>query len=141
MKLFQMATNWNRKIVTSAGAISRTATTKKVRISPAPSSREASSSSFGTLEAAFARWIRQRLDMASDGGGTQGTNWVNWGIAFKMSVGAYLGDENLVSASAAQLRSLLDYQIDANGHLPEEVYRNTGQADHEQSAADDDSAG
>jgi hypothetical protein len=51
-KLFQMATNWNRKIVTRAGAMRRVDTVKNVRISPEPSRRAASRSSPGTLAAA-----------------------------------------------------------------------------------------
>jgi hypothetical protein len=55
--LFQIVTNWNRKIVTRAGTIIRVAIEPKMRRSPAPSIRAASRTSSGT--AAFA-WIRAR---------------------------------------------------------------------------------
>ena len=52
-----MVTNWNRKIVTSAGLIMRTAIVAKMRRSPAPSMRAASMISSGTLALA---WMRAR---------------------------------------------------------------------------------
>ena len=54
-KLFQVATKMNRKIVTIAGARSRSTMVKKMRNSPAPSIRAASSSSSGTDVAAYMR--------------------------------------------------------------------------------------
>lgn len=50
-----MATNWNRKMVTRAGVISRDDTEKNVRNSPAPSSRADSISSCGTAALAKMR--------------------------------------------------------------------------------------
>lgn len=52
MKLFQIATNWNRNTVTSPGAIIGTAMAAKIRSSPAPSMRAASTTSSGTEAAA-----------------------------------------------------------------------------------------
>ena len=49
-KLFQVATNRNRKIVTIAGARILNTMVKKMRASLAPSIRAASSSDFGTPE-------------------------------------------------------------------------------------------
>src|SRR5690606_15861560 len=54
-KLFQISTNWKRKIVTSAGAIMRRLTPKKIRPSFAPSRRAASMTSSGTELAAKMR--------------------------------------------------------------------------------------
>ena len=54
-KLFQTATNWNRKMVTSDGSMSLRPTVAKMRSSPAPSSLAASMSSSGTLWAANTR--------------------------------------------------------------------------------------
>ena len=54
-KLFQVATNRNRKIVTMAGARMRSTMVKKILASPAPSMRAASSSSFGTEVCAYTR--------------------------------------------------------------------------------------
>ncbi len=51
-KLFHVATKMNRKIVTIAGPSSRSTIVKKIRASPAPSMRAASSSSVGTDDCA-----------------------------------------------------------------------------------------
>ncbi|MNO06219.1 hypothetical protein D3C81_2279170 [compost metagenome] len=52
MKLFQMATNWNRKTVTRPGIIIGVAMRVKMRHSLAPSVRAASTTSSGTEAAA-----------------------------------------------------------------------------------------
>ena len=54
-KLFHVATNRNRKIVTIAGARSRSTMVKKILASLAPSMRAASSSSSGTELWAYVR--------------------------------------------------------------------------------------
>ena len=51
-KLFQVATKMNRKMVTIAGASSRSTMVKKMRISLAPSMRAESIISLGTEESA-----------------------------------------------------------------------------------------
>ena len=51
-KLFQVATKMNRKMVTIAGASSRSTMVKKMRISLAPSMRAESMISLGTEESA-----------------------------------------------------------------------------------------
>ena len=51
-KLFQIATNWNRNMVTSAGDMIRSATVRKILNSLAPSIRPASISSSGIADAA-----------------------------------------------------------------------------------------
>ena len=51
-KLFQVATKMNRKMVTIAGASSRSTMVKKIRISLAPSMRAESMISLGTEESA-----------------------------------------------------------------------------------------
>lgn len=54
-KLFHVATNRNRKIVTIAGASRRSTIVKKIRASLAPSMRAASSNSSGTELCAYVR--------------------------------------------------------------------------------------
>ena len=54
-KLFQVATKMNRKMVTIAGASSRSTMVKKIRISLAPSMRAESMISLGTEESAYTR--------------------------------------------------------------------------------------
>lgn len=57
-------------------------------------------------------------------------NWGSWALELTTVAASYLDDEAAISAAAVRATELLEHQIDANGHLPEEVNRNNGVGDY-----------
>ncbi|MDW4571579.1 alginate lyase family protein [Microbacterium sp. M3] len=57
-------------------------------------------------------------------------NWGSWALELTTASAAYLADDAAIAAAHTRATELLEHQIDANGHLPEEVTRNNGVGDY-----------
>ncbi|UFU06997.1 alginate lyase family protein [Ruania halotolerans] len=82
------------------------------------------------VEADFASMLRQQALEISSSISSRGNNWGNWGVSLSTAIAAYLGDDDLMGEQIERARELVDHQIDADGHLAEEVTRNSGVGDY-----------
>ncbi|MFE5411022.1 alginate lyase family protein [Microbacterium sp. NPDC056569] len=57
-------------------------------------------------------------------------NWGSWALELTAATAAYLADDAGIEAAHTRATELLEHQIDADGHLPEEVTRNNGVGDY-----------
>ncbi|MFE4727721.1 alginate lyase family protein [Microbacterium sp. NPDC056736] len=57
-------------------------------------------------------------------------NWGSWALELTAASAAYLGDTAAIDAAYVRTTELIEHQVDANGHMPEEVTRNNGVGDY-----------
>ncbi|MFK4834760.1 alginate lyase family protein [Microbacterium sp. ZW T2_14] len=57
-------------------------------------------------------------------------NWGSWALELTAASAAYLDDAAAIEAAYTRSTELIEHQIDANGHMPEEVTRNNGVGDY-----------
>ncbi|KAF2414006.1 hypothetical protein B1729_06945 [Microbacterium sp. B35-04] len=57
-------------------------------------------------------------------------NWGSWALELTTASAAYLDDSAAIEAAYTRSTELIEHQIDANGHMPEEVTRNNGVGDY-----------
>ncbi|UFU03657.1 alginate lyase family protein [Ruania suaedae] len=81
-------------------------------------------------EADFASMLRQQALEISSAIAGRGNNWGNWGVTLSTAIAAYLGDDDLMGEQVERAREHIEGQIDADGHLSEEVTRNGGVGDY-----------
>ncbi len=81
-------------------------------------------------EADFASMLRQQALEISSSISSRGNNWGNWGVTLSTAIAAYLGDDELMDEQVERAREHIEGQIDADGHLAEEVTRNGGVGDY-----------
>ncbi|QMU97282.1 alginate lyase family protein [Microbacterium esteraromaticum] len=81
-------------------------------------------------EARFAGFVRETAIPVAESIMHRENNWGSWALETKTAGAAYLADESLIQAAGERAFQLLEHQIDANGHLPEEVGRNNGVGDY-----------
>lgn len=81
-------------------------------------------------EAAFAGFLRETALPVARSIIHRTNNWGSWALELTTAGAAYLGDTAGVQAAYARAIELIEHQIDANGHMPEEVTRNNGVGDY-----------
>ena len=81
-------------------------------------------------EAAFAGFLRETAVPVAGSILHRTNNWGSWALELTTASAAYLGDSAGVEAAHDRAVELIEHQIDANGHMPEEVTRNNGVGDY-----------
>ncbi|MGK3951199.1 alginate lyase family protein [Microbacterium sp. I2] len=81
-------------------------------------------------EAAFAGFLRETALPIASSILHRTNNWGSWALELTTVGAAYLGDAAGVQAAYDRAVELVEHQIDANGHMPEEVTRNNGVGDY-----------
>lgn len=81
-------------------------------------------------ESVFAGFLRETAMPVAGSILHRTNNWGSWALETTTAAAAYLGDEEGLGAAHARAVELLEHQIDASGHLPEEVGRNNGVGDY-----------
>lgn len=81
-------------------------------------------------EALFAGFLRETALPVAGSILHRTNNWGSWALELTTASAAYLGDEAGVRAAYDRAVELVEHQIDANGHMPEEVTRNNGVGDY-----------
>lgn len=81
-------------------------------------------------ESVFAGFLRETAMPVAGSILHRTNNWGSWALETTTAAAAYLGDEEGLAAAHARAVELLEHQIDASGHLPEEVGRNNGVGDY-----------
>lgn len=81
-------------------------------------------------EAAFAGFLSETALPVAGSILHRTNNWGSWALELTTTGAAYLGDAAAVRAAHDRAVELVDHQIDANGHMPEEVTRNNGVGDY-----------
>ncbi|WP_194410841.1 alginate lyase family protein [Microbacterium cremeum] len=81
-------------------------------------------------EAAFAGFLRETALPVADSIMHRDNNWGSWALELTTAGVAYLGDAAGLQAAHERAVELVEHQIDANGHMPEEVTRNNGVGDY-----------
>ena len=81
-------------------------------------------------ERAFAGFLAETATPVAGSILHRSNNWGSWALELTAASAAYLGDTAAIEAAHTRATELLEHQIDANGHLPEEVTRNNGVGDY-----------
>lgn len=81
-------------------------------------------------EAAFAGFLRETAIPVAGSILHRTNNWGSWALELTTASAAYLGDSAAVQSAYDRAVELVEHQIDANGHMPEEVTRNNGVGDY-----------
>lgn len=81
-------------------------------------------------EAAFAGFLRETALPVAGSILHRTNNWGSWALETTTAAVSYLDDEAGIAGAHARAVELIEHQIDADGHLPEEVERNNGVGDY-----------
>lgn len=81
-------------------------------------------------ERAFAGFLAETATPVAGSILHRSNNWGSWALELTAASAAYLGDAAAVQAAYTRATELIEHQIDANGHMPEEVTRNNGVGDY-----------
>jgi hypothetical protein len=81
-------------------------------------------------ETAFAGFLRETAMPVAGSILHRTNNWGSWALELTTAGAAYLDDPIAMRASYERAQELIEHQIDANGHMPEEVTRNNGVGDY-----------
>ncbi|QLD12004.1 alginate lyase family protein [Microbacterium oleivorans] len=81
-------------------------------------------------EAAFAGFLRETALPVAGSILHRTNNWGSWALETTTAAVSYLDDAAGIARAHARAVELIEHQIDADGHLPEEVDRNNGVGDY-----------
>ena len=81
-------------------------------------------------ERAFAGFLAETATPVAGSILHRSNNWGSWALELTAASAAYLDDATAIQAAYTRATELTEHQIDANGHMPEEVTRNNGVGDY-----------